>query len=67
MTLDDAHTKYAVVAFTGASIWHLFLFVIRQCKLVSPWARANGGLIRGVRDFFWTVKPQPPQPQTKPQ
>lgn len=49
-----------IAAVMGAAGWHLVL-------KVAPWARANGGVIRGVRDFFWTVKPQPPQPQPKPQ
>lgn len=43
----------AVALLVGGVIWH---FILK----VAPWSKANGGLFRGVCDFFWIkgwVKP----------
>lgn len=50
-TTINAWTGVAVLV--GAIVWHLILKIIPIVKAVAPWAKANGGLIRGVRDFFW--------------
>jgi hypothetical protein len=41
----------------GGTIWHMIL-------KVAPWAKANGGLLRGVIRFFWDSAPVilPPKP-----
>ena len=45
----------AVALLIGGVIWHMIL-------KVAPWAKANGGLLRGVIRFFWDSEPlsQPP-------
>jgi hypothetical protein len=42
-----------VAAVLGGAAWHFIL-------QIAPWAKANGGLLRGVKNFFWA--PQPPKP-----
>jgi hypothetical protein len=46
----------AVALLIGGVIWHIIL-------KVAPWAKANGGLLRGVIRFFWDTEPvvKPPK------
>ena len=46
----------AVALLIGGVIWHMIL-------KVAPWAKANGGLLRGAIRFFWDTEPvvQPPK------
>ena len=43
----------------GGTIWHIIL------KL-APWAKANGGLLRGVLRFFWDSAPPIPMYELNP-
>jgi len=52
----NAWTAVAIIA--GGVLWHLVLKAMPVGKAVAPWAKANGGLIRGVFYFFWTPKPK---------
>jgi len=38
---------HLALAPLGAAAWHMVL-------KAAPWAKANGGLLRGVRNFLWT-------------
>ena len=46
----------AVAAFAGGTIWHMIL-------KVAPWAKANGGLFKGVVKFFWDFDNPVPAPK----
>ena len=46
----------AVALLIGGVIWHMIL-------KVAPWAKANGGLLRGVIRFFWDSEPVVQQPK----
>ena len=43
----------AVLVVSGGTAWHVIL-------KIAPWAKANGGLFRGVISFFWAPKPTIP-------
>lgn len=49
----------AVALLIGATIWH---FILK----IAPWAKANGGLLKGVIRFFWDfdIPLMPPKPPT---
>jgi hypothetical protein len=38
----------AVALLIGATLWHLVL-------KITPFGKAHGGVLRGVRDWFWDV------------
>ena len=46
----------AVALLIGGVIWHMIL-------KVAPWAKANGGLFKGVVKFFWDFDNPVPAPK----
>jgi len=52
------NTWYLTLLPIGAGLWHGIL-------KIAPWAKANGGLFRGIRNFLWEPQPTAPTAPTK--
>jgi len=59
VALQNKFTAWnAGLLLIGGTIWHVIL-------KIAPWAKANGGLARGIRDFIWKPDTKPAAPDTK--